>query len=82
MKRQYEKRKVLSYKNIFGEKLKVSKEEIASIVQEAMEKIAQKVGESIIELNGNKTVSAVFVVGGGGKHDGFTDCLARALKTG
>lgn len=80
LKRQYEKRKVLSYKNIFGEKLKVSKEEIASIVKETMEKIAQKVGESIIELNGNKTVSAVFVVGGGGKHDGFTDCLARALS--
>ena len=32
-----------------------------------------------MELNGGQCVSAVFVVGGGGKHEGFTESLAHYL---
>ncbi|MBO5489692.1 MAG: rod shape-determining protein, partial [Eubacterium sp.] len=80
IKRQYERRKVITYKNIFGEKVKVEKELIAEIVEQTSQNITKKVAERIIKLNGNKPVSAVFVVGGGGKHEGFTHSLAEHLE--
>ena len=44
-----------------------------------MEKITSEVAAKIKELNGDKTVSACFVVGGGGKIHGFTEKLAGHL---
>ena len=39
--------------------------------------ITKGVADKIKELNGGKSVSAVFVVGGGGKAKGFTENLAE-----
>ena len=80
VKRQCERRKNVSFKNIFGEVIKVDQEEIASITESAVDEITKNVASRIIELNGDKTVSAVFVVGGGGKHANFTGKLAEYLK--
>ncbi len=80
VKRQCERRKSVSFKNIFGESIRVTKEDIAEISEVAINQITKKVAERIIELNGGKPVSAVFVVGGGGKHEGFTDKLAKYLE--
>ena len=44
-----------------------------------MDEIARKVADKMMELNGEKSVSAVFVVGGGGKLPGFTDKVAEKL---
>ena len=44
------------------------------------ETISKKIADKIIELNGGTSVSAVFVVGGGGKLPGFTDTLAVDLN--
>ena len=44
-----------------------------------MEKIADEVAGKMLELNGDKAVSAIFVVGGGGKIPGFTDKVASKL---
>lgn len=41
--------------------------------------MTKEIADKIIELNGGKPVSAVFVVGGGGKVPGFTDKLAGYL---
>ena len=79
VKRQSERRKTVSFKNIMGEKMKVTKEEIMAITEDAVSDITKNVANRILELNGGKTVSAVFVVGGGGKHGGFTDKLAEYL---
>ncbi len=79
IKRQCETHKVVTFKNIFGENMRVTKEDVAMITEEAISDITKSVAERIIELNGNKTVSAVFVVGGGGKHTGFTERLAEYL---
>ena len=42
--------------------------------------ITKQIAEKIQELNGGKSVSAVFVVGGGGKIPGFTESLAGYLN--
>lgn len=79
IKRQCEKRKSVSFKDIFGNKNTVTREDIAHISRSAIEQITQNIANRILELNGGQTVSAVFVVGGGGKHDGFTEKLAEYL---
>ena len=79
IKRQCDKKKVLSFENIFGEHVRATKEEILNVASRAVDEITKKVASRIIELNGGK-VSAVFVVGGGGKHEGFTKRLAEYLE--
>ena len=53
--------------------------DIWKVVEPVVEKITTEVAEKIRELNANKSVSACFVVGGGGKIHGFTELLAKKL---
>ena len=80
VKRQCERRKSLTFSNIFDENIRVTREEIAEVCADAIGEITKSIAERIIVLNGGKTVSAVFVVGGGGKHEGFTKALADYLE--
>lgn len=73
------KKKTVSYKDIMGISHKTSTEEIKESLKETVTFITKNIADKIIELNGGKTVSAVFVVGGGGKMPGFVDTLADNL---
>lgn len=73
------KKKDITYKDIMGLKHTVSPAEVLSSVEENINNMAQEVAAKICELNGGKPVSAVFVVGGGGKITGFTGALSRYL---
>lgn len=79
IKRACERKKSVSFKDIFGSKIQVTKEDIAQISEDAVKKITKNIADRILELNGGQCVSAVFVVGGGGKHEGFTESLAHYL---
>jgi cell division protein FtsA len=79
MKTSCLKKKSISYKDIMGTKNKVSVEEVLDSVSHVVHRITQSVADKIIELNGGKSVSAVFVVGGGGKIPGFVTSLAHFL---
>lgn len=74
------KKKTITYKDIMGLKQKAEREEILSDVADGIRQITKEVAAQIIALNGGKPVSAVFVVGGGGKITGFTERLAEELK--
>ncbi|MBO5303492.1 MAG: rod shape-determining protein [Lachnospiraceae bacterium] len=69
----------IEYTDIMGLNYTISSEEIWDLVEETVDKIATDVAEKIKELNGDKSVSATFVVGGGGKIHGFTEKLAEKL---
>lgn len=73
-------KKTVSYKDIMGIAQKVSTEEVMSVVEDSVKMITGHVANKIKELNGGKSVSAVFVVGGGGKIPSFTPYLAKYLK--
>lgn len=79
IKRACERKKSVSFKDIFGSKIQVTKEDIAQISEDAVKNITKNIADRILELNGGQCVSAVFVVGGGGKHEGFTESLAHFL---
>lgn len=69
----------VTYEDIMSISHTIPAEEIWELVQPTVEKITTEVAAKIKELNGDKTVSACFVVGGGGKIHGFTEALAGKL---
>lgn len=69
----------VTYKDIMSIEHTIPAEDVWEVVAPVVENIAQEVSTKIIELNGDKTVSACFVVGGGGKIHGFTQKLAEGL---
>lgn len=79
IKRNIENRDVVEYKDIMGIPQKISKEEVLSVIDGNLEDMAMQAAEKIKELNGDKPVSAVFVVGGGGKIATYTDRVAKHL---
>jgi len=70
----------ITYEDIMGISHTIKSEEVWKLTDPVMEKIAKEVATKIQELNGGNSVSAAFVVGGGGKVHGFTEALARDLK--
>ncbi|MDF2800492.1 MAG: cell division protein FtsA [Anaerocolumna sp.] len=72
------KKKKITYKDIMGISHKITTEEIIETVGPTIHSITKCIADEIIKLNG-KSVSAVFVVGGGGKIPGFTKNLATYL---
>lgn len=68
------------FRDIMGLEQRVPATQIHETVAALVKNIADEVAEKIKELNGGKPVSAVFVVGGGGKVAGFTGALADALS--
>lgn len=79
IKRGIETRETVEYKDIMGLPQKISKEEVLSVIADDLENMAAQAADKIKELNGNKPVSAVFVVGGGGKIATYTDRVAKHL---
>ena len=69
----------VTYEDIMSISHTIPADEIWELVQPTVEKITTEVAAKIKELNGDKTVSACFVVGGGGKIHGFTETLAGKL---
>lgn len=69
----------VTYEDIMSISHTVPADEIWELVQPTIDKITTEVAAKIKELNGDKTVSACFVVGGGGKIHGFTEALAEKL---
>ncbi|MCR4704903.1 MAG: rod shape-determining protein [Lachnospiraceae bacterium] len=69
----------ITYKDIIGLTQTISKKEILEAVRPVVEQMTKAVSDKIKELNGDKPVSAVFVVGGGGKIPSYTDTLAEQL---
>lgn len=74
------KKKTVSFKDIMGISHKIDTEEVKQLLDDVVCSITEKIATRIIELNGDKSVSAVFVVGGGGKIPGFTGHLANHLN--
>ena len=69
----------VTYEDIMSISHTIPSKEIWELVAPTVEKITSEVAAKIKELNGDKTVSACFVVGGGGKIHGFTEKLAEHL---
>ena len=79
IKRDAEFCEEINYKDIMGLSQMITKEELLEVTEPVQQSMAVQVSDKIKELNGGKSVSAVFVVGGGGKLAGYTEKLAGEL---
>ena len=78
IKRDLENSKV-EFKDIMDITQTMNSEDILKTIAPTLNSITEEIAEKIKELNGGKSVSAVFVVGGGGKVKGFTTHIAEVL---
>ncbi|MBQ7588982.1 MAG: cell division protein FtsA [Lachnospiraceae bacterium] len=69
-------KKVIKYNDIMGIQQKITSEEIDKIVEPVVRTMTKEISDKIKELNGDEPVSAIFVVGGGGKLPIFAQMLA------
>ena len=79
IKRETGVKDVIEYKDIMGLTQTITTEEVERVAADVIDNMTTQVADKIKELNGNKSVSAVFVVGGGGKLPGYTEALAKKL---
>ena len=71
--------KSISYKDVMGLKQKLTPADVREMYAGTVDNMTREIAEKIKELNGGRSVNAVFVVGGGGKAFGFTETLANHL---
>ena len=80
IKKQCSKVKDITYVDVLGMENKITSEEILKLISPAVKKIADEIGSRIIELNGGKSTSAVFLVGGGAHTPKLKEFLAEKLN--
>lgn len=73
------KQNTIKFKDIMGLQQQIAASEVLKAVDPLIKSTTKDIADRIKELNGGKSVSAVFVVGGGGKIKGFTQNLAKEL---
>lgn len=79
IKRETGVKEQIEYRDIMGLPQTITTEEVERITATVIEDMTRQVADKIRELNGDKSVSAVFVVGGGGRLPGYTQALAKEL---
>lgn len=70
----------ITYEDIMGFEETISAERVLEICKPQIERMAKQSADEIKRLNGGNAPSAVFVVGGGGKIEGFTQQIAKELE--
>ena len=79
IKRDIGKGDHINYIDIMGLKQTLKKADALKMAMPAMEQETDAICDCIKKLNGNKPVSAVFIVGGGGKIEGYDKLIAKKL---
>ena len=69
----------IEYEDILGIKYTITNDEIMGLIAGNVDEMTSLAADKIMELNGGKSVGAVFVVGGGGMIPGYTEKLAEKL---
>ena len=75
-----QKKKRITYTDIMGLKQSAAPSEVRKVLDKPMKELAKQIADKITKLNGNKNVSAIFIVGGGGKNPDFTGLLSEAAR--
>lgn len=79
IKKQLGEKDEVTYQDIMGLSQTMKSADLLQVLDPAITRLAEEAAGKILELNGDKPVSAVFVVGGGGKIPGYTDKLAEKI---
>jgi len=80
IKRTIGKEKEVTYIDVLGMENTILSENVFKLVSAIINKTSEEISKKIIELNGGKAPSAVFLVGGGAHTPGILEAIADKLK--
>lgn len=80
IKREISDKDTVEYQDIMSLTQTISKAEVLAMLEPVIGSMAKQVADKIRELNADKSVSAVFIVGGGGKIETYAERLAEELE--
>lgn len=80
IKRAITKEKEISYIDVLGMENTILSENVFKLISSIVNKTSEEVSKKILELNGGKAPSAVFLVGGGAHSPGILEAIADKLK--
>ena len=69
----------VTYEDIMGLAQTITQKEVLSLLDPMIHQMAKEVADLMKTLNGARPVSAIFVVGGGGLVEGYTEALAECM---
>ncbi|MBE6086592.1 MAG: cell division protein FtsA [Clostridium beijerinckii] len=80
IKRSIVKEKEIKYIDVLGMENIISSESVYKLIDSIVIKTGEEISKKILELNGGKAPSAVFLVGGGAHTPGILEAIADKLK--
>ncbi|ADK14796.1 MULTISPECIES: cell division protein FtsA [Clostridium] len=80
IKKQCNENETIKYTDVLGIESKISSEEVIKLINPVVNKIADEIGNKIVELNGDKPPNAIFLVGGGAHTPELKEFLAKKLN--
>ncbi len=70
----------ITYTDVLGLENTISSEDVRKLINPVVEKLSDSISTKVIELNGGKAPSAVFLVGGGAHTPGLLEGVAKELN--
>ena len=80
IKREVNIKSEITYTDVLGVENTILSEEVLKLVNSIVNKIANEISKKILELNGSKSPSAVFLVGGGAHTPGMLETISEKLN--
>ncbi|MGL5086191.1 MAG: cell division protein FtsA [Clostridium sp.] len=80
IKRQMGTKEEVTYTDVLGFENTVKSENIMKCIKTVVKKIAESICSKVMELNGNKAPSAIFLVGGGAHTPGLMEEISLGLN--
>jgi len=80
IKRSISKEKEVTYIDVLGLENTILSENVFKLISAIVKKTSEEISNKILELNGDKPPSAVFLVGGGAHTPGILESIADNLK--
>lgn len=80
IKRSIVKEEEIKYIDVLGMENTISSESVYKLIDSIVIKTGEEISKKILELNGGKAPSAVFLVGGGAHTPGILEAIADKLK--
>ena len=80
IKRELQINSDITYTDILGMENTISCESVLKLINSIVDKTADEISKKILELNGEKSPSAVFLVGGGAHTPGMLEAIAGKLN--
>lgn len=80
IKRRIEIDEEITYTDVLGFENSIKSENIKKVIETVVKKIAESIGSKVKELNGNKSPSAVFLLGGGAHTPGLLEYISESLN--